>query len=231
MSIEVWQAEQHRLKDMLCLDGNLDHLKHVVGVDISYIKGTNDAVCTAVLLNYPGWSVIDHITHHVTITEPYIAGYLAFREVDHYLRAYQELKDKYPEWCSDLILVDGNGILHPSGFGLASHLGVLLDVPTIGCAKKLHLIDGLTKIKPNTEARAQAKAIQGQSGKIYGWAVTTDNTTNPVYFSPGHKVSLESVYHFAISACLYREPEPTRVADRISRDAIRRITSKHCHGS
>ncbi len=216
MSQAIWHTEQLLLKNMLCLEGTLDHVKHVVGVDISYIKGSDNAICTAVLLHYPDWKVIGHVTKSVVITEPYIAGYLAFREVAHYVQVYQELREKYPEWCSDLILVDGNGILHPAGFGLASHLGVLLDVPTIGCAKKLHLIDGLTKDCGRGVSPA-ATPIQGKSGKVYGWAVTTSNTTNPVYFSPGHRVSMESVYKFAIEACLYREPEPTRVADRLSR--------------
>ena len=200
------------------------YLDHVIGLDISFVKGTDRAVCTGVIVSYPGWQLVHSETIEVIITEPYIAGFLAFREIEHYLAVYKLLKDAHPDKCNELIITDGNGILHPNQFGLASHLGVLLKVPTIGCAKNLHHIDGLCKKTLRNEmdnTGTDILAITGNSGKEYGYAVRGKGNVNPVFLSIGHMVSLATVRTFAEEGFIVREPEATRLADRISREWIR----------
>ncbi len=226
-----WIARQDELRALLNIpdtDNIYEDLQYVVGMDISYIKDTDKAVCTGVILKYPTeedmlseWDIVHQESMVVTITEPYVPGYLAFREIPHYLAVYAKLRELHPTKCHSLVVVDGNGILHPHGFGLACHVGVLLDVPTIGCAKTLHYIDGLQKslLRGTDGINNHAVEIKGQSGKIYGYAVRRN--INPVYLSPGHKVSLSTILRFSAVACVYREPEPTRIADRISRAYIR----------
>lgn len=239
-----WDKQQQELKKRLRIipedAPRFEHIGNranllVVGMDISFLKHTDSrghtpAVCTAVFMNYdhlsdPAWKLVDSVTREVTITEPYIAGYLAFREVNHYVDTYYALLEKIgPDEAPNLIMVDGNGILHPKQFGLASHLGVLLNKPTMGAAKALHHVDGLDKKTVRAQLEASGEnclELVGQSGTHYGYAMKGRNNTNPVYLSPGHLVSLSSVKAVGESAICTREPEPTRMADRLSREWIR----------
>lgn len=77
---------------------------------------------------------------------PYIPGFLAFREAPHLMKLFQKLKDTKPQFMPQVILVDGNGVLHQNGFGLASHFGVLADIPTIGCGKTVFYVDGISSV-------------------------------------------------------------------------------------
>lgn len=181
---------------------------------------------------------------------PYIAGYLAFREVKPLLQLLSELKDTHPELYPQIILVDGNihtrslqctltlictgnGLLHPRQFGIACHLGVLSDTPTIGVAKNFLVIpDELTdmhKIKDTYKELLLHKGdeylLQGEKSQaIYGAAVrTSEKAPNPVFISQGHRVSLNSAIRIVLATCPnYRIPEPIRAADLESRDYIRK---------
>jgi deoxyinosine 3'endonuclease (endonuclease V) len=127
-----------------------------------------------------------------------------------------------------VIFVDGNGILHPRGFGLASHLGVLIDIPTIGIGKNLLCVDGLEKspVKTNFDLNCHKAGdhvkLKGQSKKTWGAAFkSTKTTTNPIYISIGHKISLERAIELTRKYTNFRVPEPVRQADIISRAMIR----------
>lgn len=128
-----------------------------------------------------------------------------------------------------MTLVDGNGVLHPQGFGLASHFGVLENIPTIGVGKTFLHVDGLTK--PDVKA-LMAKAredgsdlvkLTGESGKVWGAALCgTTGVKNPVYVSVGHMLSLDASVAIAQACSQYRVPEPIRQADLRSREVIRK---------
>lgn len=128
-----------------------------------------------------------------------------------------------------MTLVDGNGVLHPQGFGLASHFGVLEDIATVGVGKTFLHVDGLTKpyvrdlmAKVHKENQKCVKLV-GQSGSVWGAALcTTGCVKNPIYVSVGHKLSLDSCIAIAKACSQYRVPEPIRQADLRSRQVIRR---------
>ena len=140
-----------------------------------------------------------------------------------------ELKKNKPEYIPQVILVDGNGILHTRGFGIASHLGVLVDIPTIGCAKTVFALfeDGITKdyveniYYKNLKKFGDSYKLVGYSGEEYGYALrSTDYFDSPLIISLGHKVSNETALEVTKLCCYYKEPEPIRLADKITRRLI-----------
>ncbi|XP_058559580.1 endonuclease V isoform X2 [Neofelis nebulosa] len=133
----------------------------------------------------------------------------------------------YPEL--EVLLVDGNGLLHHRGFGVACHLGVLTDLPCIGVAKKLLQVDGLENNTQHKEKIGLLRAggdsfpLTGGSGTVLGMALRShDHSTKPLYVSVGHKISLEAAVRLTRGCCRFRIPEPVRQADIRSRDYIRR---------
>lgn len=225
-----WERIQRQLLNKLSipLESDLDLIQcpYVVGLDISYIKGSQiNAVCTAVLLNYANPEILlDAVTKDVQIVHQYIAGFLAFRELDSYIMLFQNLMSRHLDKLDQIafVMLDGNGILHPRGLGLASHFGVVTGFRTIGCGKNLHQFDGLERkdirLKMDTLG-TNSLMLRGLSGQSYGWAVRTSQ--NPVYISPGHRIGLQESLTLSQPLMIYREPEPTRQADRISRAYIR----------
>ena len=122
--------------------------------------------------------------------------------------------------------VDGNGVLHPRGFGLASHLGVTADIPTVGVAKNLHCVDGLDKRSVRAVMAASppgaAVPLRGYSGAVLGAAVcAAPGTTKPLYVSVGHRMALDTSVALVRRCCRFRVPEPVRLADQSSRAWIR----------
>ncbi|MGK7867473.1 endonuclease V [Falsiroseomonas sp. E2-1-a20] len=135
---------------------------------------------------------------------PYIPGLLGFREVPVLVRAFRALPER-----PDLILVDGHGLAHPRGLGVASHLGVVLDVPTIGVAKSI--LVGTVEGDLGEEAGAQAPLVW--QGRQVGVALRTRRGANPIYVSVGHRVSLATALRWVMAAGRGRRlPEPTRLA-------------------
>ncbi|XP_072263427.1 endonuclease V isoform X2 [Pyxicephalus adspersus] len=180
-----WEKEQRRLKDQLITsntetwqqEAELVGLERVGGVDLSYIKGDDKVACASlVVLSYPKMEVIYEDCHMVTLDAPYIAGFLAFREVPSLVEAVKILEEKRPDLMPQVLLVDGNGILHHRGFGVACHLGILTNLPTVGVAKNLLLVDGLENNETHKEQAKQLKKggeffhLQGSSGQILGAA-------------------------------------------------------------
>ena len=155
------------------------------------------------VLSYPDLEVAEVGAVERTVDFPYVPGLLSFRESPVILAAYGKLKV-----APDLILVDGQGIAHPRRFGIASHLGVLLGVPTVGCAKSL--LCGAHG--PLAAARGSTSEIEHE-GEVIGMAVRTRDGVRPVYVSIGHMVNLAAAVSWVSSCCRgYRLPEPTRLA-------------------
>jgi deoxyribonuclease V len=175
--------------------------------DIAYVRSTNQLVAVMLTFQWPELSLIES-SHVVTpITFPYIPGLLSFREAPAVLEAHRRLRHP-PE----VLLCDGQGIAHPRRFGLASHLGLCLDLPTIGCAKSR--LCG--KHEPFELRRGEAAALRFRD-EVVGWVFCSRNGVKPIYISPGHLSDLETSKEL-IRRCLghFRIPEPLRQAHNLA---------------
>eukprot|EP01122_Echinamoeba_exundans_P005630 TRINITY_DN15781_c0_g1_i1.p1 TRINITY_DN15781_c0_g1~~TRINITY_DN15781_c0_g1_i1.p1 ORF type:complete len:305 (+),score=24.03 TRINITY_DN15781_c0_g1_i1:22-915(+) len=233
-----WGKEQLELKEKMILKDDvnwtLEHdksntIRYIGGVDISFVKDNETDACAAlVVLSYPSLEVVYERYKFIQLKLPYIPGFLAFREVGFLMELIEELKETKPDLIPQLIFVDGNGYLHPRGFGLACHLGVLSGIPTIGVGKTLFFMDGIgIKSVKKTFAQSCRKAgdyckLIGDSGTVWGAAFkSTEEAMNPIFISVGHRVSLDTAVKASIMCCKFRVPEPVRVADLRSRDWLR----------
>ncbi len=170
-----------------------------------------------VILEYPELRAVEVKVVSGRLSFPYIPGLLSFRESPLTLTACGELN-----LSPDLIIVDGQGILHPRRFGLASHLGLLLDTPTIGCAKSL--LCGEHQ-EPGLEPGNYAEVVD--KGAVIGAALRTREGTSPVYVSIGHKIDLESAIYWVRRCCRgFRVPEPTRLAHLAAGGNLKEATPK-----
>ena len=175
----------------------------IAGVDIAVGKANEMAQAAVVVLSYPELRLVAVEVAQGELNLPYIPGLLSFRESPLILAACQRLSVN-----PDLIIVDGQGIAHPRRMGLASHLGLFLDVPTIGCAKSR--LCGSHKV-PDEEPGSYTEVID--RGETIGVALRTKTGVKPVYISTGHKVSLQNAVYWVLKCCRgYRLPEPTRLA-------------------
>ena len=167
------------------------------------------------------------------MTEPYIAGFLAFRELKPIMGLFEKLKRTNPEYWPDVVVVDGNGVLHQRGFGLASHLGVEMGIPTIGVGKTLLVVPRMGVVDSDRERVASwvknalpldALPLGRVNGNPVAAAIKVGNTSQAVYISQGHRVSLEvAVRVVRLVGCEKDTCEVVRLADRKSRDLIKRI--------
>ncbi|XP_075025441.1 endonuclease V isoform X11 [Calonectris borealis] len=237
-TLRRWEREQAQLKASVVEedteewqeDASFTGLERVGGVDLSYIKGDDTSACASlVVLSYPALEVLYEDCRMVAVSAPYVAGFLAFREVPFLVEAVQRLQQEEPKLKPQVLLVDGNGLLHPRGFGVACHLGVLTDLPCIGVAKNLLQVDGLVRDELHRE---QIRSLQregdtfpltGTSGRVLGMVLRSYNSSSkPLYISVGHRVRLETAVRLVKSCCRYRIPEPIRQADIRSREYIRK---------
>ncbi|MFC1860041.1 deoxyribonuclease V [Chloroflexota bacterium] len=177
--------------------------RFIAGVDISMGKGEEMATGAVVVLEYPELRVVETKVAQGKLDLPYIPGLLSFREAPLTLAACQKLTI-----IPDLILVDGQGIAHPRRLGLASHLGLWLNTPTIGCAKSV--LCGKYQ-EPAADPGSYTELVD--RGKIIGTALRTKLRVKPVYVSIGHKIDLQTAICWVMNCCRgYRLPEPTRLA-------------------
>src|SRR2546426_7331452 len=183
----------------------------VAGVDMALNEEKNMAHAAVVLLSYPQMEVLERHVYEEPIRMPYIPGLLSFREIPCILGAFALLSQQ-----PDLVMVDGQGIAHPRYLGIASHLGLWLDLPTIGCAKSI-LRGHYNEKALGEEAGAWVPLIF--KGETVGAAVRTRSHVKPMFISLGHRISLETSLHYVLACCKgYRLPEPTRLADKLSKD-------------
>lgn len=177
-----------------------------------------------VVLSYPELKVVLELYEHVEMKLPYISGYLAFREVKFLVDLVDKVKKDHSSLVPQVIMVDGSGVHHQRGFGIASHLGVLTGIPTIGIAKKLLVVDGLEIDYVNKlidEMKGDTEILKGKSGVVHGAVYKVEKAKNPVYVSVGHMISLETSLEIVKKTCLHKNPEPVRQADLLSRQYIR----------
>ena len=207
-------ALQRELAKRVVREDKLEEVRHIAGVDMAINEENGMARAAVVLLSYPALEIEERHVHEEPVRMPYIPGLLSFRETPCILGAFELLKQR-PE----LVMVDGQGIAHPRRLGIASHLGLWLDLPTIGCAKSI-LVGDYDKEALGEEMGSWVPLIDKRTNnEIVGAAVRTRSHTNPMFISLGHRISLETSLHYVLACCRgYRLPEPTRQADKLSKD-------------
>jgi deoxyribonuclease V len=188
-------------------------VRAIAGVDMAINEESGMARAAVVLLSFPELEIRERHVYEEPVRMPYIPGLLSFRELPSILGAFNKLK-QLPE----LVMVDGQGIAHPRRLGIASHLGLWLDLPTIGCAKSI-LRGVYDKNALGEEPGSWVPLIDGRKGEILGAALRTRPHVTPMFISLGHRISLETSIHYVMACCKgYRLPEPTRQADKLSKD-------------
>ncbi len=200
-------ALQNELRTRLVLTWDHRPVATVGGVDVS-LK-TDIARAAIVVLRYPDLAPLASVTADAPLTFPYIPGLLAFREIPAILAAWDKLSPK-----PDLVMVDGQGIAHPRGIGIASHLGLWIDRPTIGVAKSR--LYG-RHAEPGPEKGDHASLYDERDPRqVIGAVLRTRPGVNPVYVSPGHLIDVKhSVRRVLACVTQYRLPEPTRWAHKV----------------
>jgi len=205
------RAVQRAIVGRLDRENRIGDVQTVAGVDVSAGR-TGLARAAIVVLRYPELSVVEQIVCGQPIRFPYISGLLSFRELPVILDAWLRIAV-----VPDLVIVDGQGIAHPRRLGIAAHLGILIDRPTIGCAKSL--LTG-RYAEPGPEAGAMSPLLD--KGERIGTVVRTKARTNPLIVSPGHGADVESATAWVLRLCRgYRLPEPTRQAHNLAARAAR----------
>lgn len=196
-------AIQDRLRGRLVRRGAPRNVRTVAGADVSYERSDNRFYAAVVVLSFPELEIVAEAHAQAVATFPYIPGLLTFREGPILTRAFENLKTR-----PDLVIFDGQGIAHPRGFGLAAHMGLLIDVPSVGCAK--------TRLCGEHVEPAEAVGSRSElryKGKTVGLVVRTRRNVKPVFVSVGHRISLKSAAEWVLKTCRgYRLPEPTRRA-------------------
>lgn len=199
---------QHQLRSQVQTTDDFGELKYVAGVDVAFEDEGNTTRAAIVTLNFPYLTVHEQILVRRPTTFPYIPGLLSFREIPTILAALEQL-----ETLPDMLLVDGMGILHPRRLGIASHLGVITNLPSIGVGKSPFV----GKHQPLADERGAWQPIVDR-GQTIGAVLRSKVGVKPLYISSGHRVSLESALAIVMQ-CLtkYRLPETTRLADKLSK--------------
>lgn len=178
----------------------------IAGADIAICVKKKKLVCGIILFSYPDLKEIERVWTVSDEVFPYVPGLLGFREAPCVIRTFSELRKR----C-DVIMIDGHGLAHPRGFGLACHVGVLLDIPAIGVAKRS--LYG-TFSEPGLN-KGERTLIRGKEGEVVGAALRTRDGVKPVFVSIGNRIDLDTSVMIALECSRgLRIPEPTRLADK-----------------
>lgn len=195
---------QRRLAPQVELADRFDAPRTVAGVDVGLPRGGTQVRAAVVVLRYPDLKEVERSVVLAPLRFPYVPGLLSFRELPAVLHALERL-----ETLPDLLLCDGHGFAHPRRFGLASHLGVALDRPSIGVAKSRFIG---TFEAPGIEKGSRSPLMDGN--ERIGYVLRTRARVSPLFVSTGHRVSAESACELVLACCTrYRLPETTRLAD------------------
>lgn len=194
---------QRKLAPQVVRRDEVGEVRTVAGVDVSAPSRRDTVRGAVVVLRYPELEVLEVAVAEGRVPLPYIPGLLSFRESPVLLQAFARLRTQ-----PDLLLVDGQGIAHPRRFGIASHLGLLLNLPSIGCAKS-RLVGQHTTPGPNPGDYVEMT----HGGEVIGVVLRTKAGAAPLYVSIGHRVDLEAAIRWTLACCRgHRLPEPTRLA-------------------
>lgn len=210
-TLEAATQIQHELRAQVVLEDTFGTLNTVAGVDAGFEDDGQTARAAVVVLRWPELVPVAHALVRYPAPFPYVPGFLSFREAPAILAALDALAT-----LPDLIICDGQGIAHPRRLGIASHIGVLTGLPTLGCAKT-RLIGTHVPL----EAERGSRVPLMDRGEQIGWVLRTRTGVTPVYVSPGHKVSMARAAELTL-ACVtrYRLPETTRYAHNLASHGI-----------
>ncbi len=213
VSPEEAKEIQKKLRSRLDLEQDPVSIEAVAGVDVSYDKGSDGLFAAVVVLGLSGLRVLATAASKAKVSFPYIPGLLSFRESPAVLKAWEKLA-LFP----DCLICDGQGLAHPRRFGIACHLGLLLDIPSVGCAKSLLV----GEYRMPGEKRGSVEFLY-HCGERVGAVVRTRDRVEPVFVSQGHRITLERAIEVVLACCTrYRLPEPTRRAHLLVNEMRRR---------
>jgi deoxyribonuclease V len=208
LSVDEAKSLQARLAGMVETSDRLPAtIRRVAGVDVAYESRGNRLYAAIVILDFETLSILETTTHEDSTCFPYIPGLFSFREIPALVGALTKLTH-----APDLLICDGQGLAHPRRFGLACHLGLLFDIPTIGCAKSCLIGD-----YHSPGDRRGDHSLLTQKGETIGAVLRTQDRTKPVFVSIGHRVSLATACACTLRLTpSYRLSEPIRQANRLA---------------
>ncbi len=203
-SVARGRALQERLARRVRLEPLPEGIRRVAGADVAFDEGRGVFFAAVILFSYPELQILEDVSARHRPTFPYVPGMLSFREGPVLIAAFRKLREK-----PQAVLFDGQGIAHPRRLGLASHLGLWLDVPAVGCAKS-RLLGEHDPV--GLQAGSEAPLFDGD--ERVGSVLRTRAGVKPLFVSPGHRCDFEGAVRLVLSCCRgYRLPEPTRLAD------------------
>ncbi|MGA2315620.1 MAG: endonuclease V [Thermodesulfobacteriota bacterium] len=213
VSVEEAIQIQEALKDRIILKKTFSKVRTMGGGDVAYSKNENRLFGAIVILSFPDMEILDMATADGKIPFPYIPTLLSFREGPILIKTFQRLKIK-----PNIMIFDGQGIAHPRGMGLASHMGLWLNLPSIGCAKTA-LLDEFISPGPSKGSYEWIR----REGKKVGAVLRTKENVKPLFISPGHRIDLSTSIQLLLESCRgFRIPEPLRKAHQLSRSMLHR---------
>jgi deoxyribonuclease V len=204
---------QKQLSAKVITQGCMPSPKLVAGADAAFDLEAKQVIAAVVVLTFPSLEPVETVVHRERLSFPYIPGFLSFREAPALLQAFEKVRHD-----PDVVFVDGHGLSHPRAAGIACHIGVCLDKPTIGCAKSLlvstHRAPGLS--------RGSHTSLYDANNRVIGSVVRTRDRVKPVFVSVGHRIGLAQAVQLTLACGKgYRIPEPTRQADLLAERAKR----------
>jgi deoxyribonuclease V len=200
-------ALQKKLRTSIRTDLTLPEVEFIAGVDVAYVKTTGESVATICRLAYPGLELVDHAIARLRTPFPYVPGLLSFREIPPILEALRRLARPF-----QLLFVDGHGRAHPRRFGIASHLGLWLQQPTIGIGKS-RLVGSFDEPGQTRGDRSELR----DRGEVIGSVLRTRAGVKPIFVSVGYGLVLEDCVEWTLRVTpRFRLPEPIRQADRLA---------------
>jgi len=191
----------------LILERDARRITSIAGADFSYHKQKALIGAVLVVLKYPELEIIEAAQDISDVRIPYVSGFLSLREGPSFLRAFVKLKNR-----PHLTLIDGNGIAHPRRMGLASYVGVVLDIPTIGCAKT-----PVFPYDPPGLYRGAYSPYMDRENELVGYCLRTRTSVKPVFVSPGHRVDFALSREIVLDCSRFRIPEPIRIAHHMAK--------------
>jgi len=204
---EAMELQKQLAFEVIRADDFVEPVKTVAGIDLGYDAKNDTSRAVVVVLKFPELELIESSEALLPIQFPYVPSLLSFRETPVAIKALEKLKT-----APDLILCDGQGIAHPRRFGIACHIGLLTDTPSIGVAKSI--LTG--KFENLGDERGSVAPLIVRNEQI-GAALRTKDKVQPVYVSVGHRISLETAVRYVLQcAPKYRLPETTRLADKMA---------------
>lgn len=207
LTVEEATAIQEQLRGEIITSDQLGTVQYVAGVDMGFEEAGKISRAAVAVLSFPALQLQESAIARRPTSFPYIPGFLSFREIPAVLDALEKIST-----IPDLILCDGQGIAHPRRFGIACHLGLIVNIPTIGVAKSLLI----GKHEEVAEERGSWQPLRHRSETI-GAVLRTRARTKPLYISGGHRVSLPTAIEYVLRCTpKYRLPETTRIADKLA---------------